>query len=199
MVTQLVSLQVHFGFEHNKLLIHTLAVRAQKVVFTEMLLQGRIVEKVMRLSRIPPVANKAALMLHATMLVQLIIIIEPLATETTQRMALKTRLVGGTRLVITAFHVSLQLLIGKQLMLVSEETFVAGAEVAHALLVGGFYMAMQVRPAKACKITVWVWTVVAQEEDCVADNIFICVFDTDIGVCRREFCFAVCFEFLEVV
>jgi hypothetical protein len=81
------------------------------------------------------------------MLKQLVVIIETLAAETTKRVALETRLVSSAWLVVTVSHMLLQLLIAEQLMLVSEDLFVASAEIAHALLMRRPSMSMEIGPA----------------------------------------------------
>lgn len=75
-------------------------------------------------------------MLHAAVLKQLVVVVEALAAEAAQRVALEARLVGGAGLVVAVAHVLLQLLVAKELVLVGKDLFVAGAEVAHALVMG---------------------------------------------------------------
>lgn len=133
-------------------------------------------------------------MLHAAVLKQLVVVVEALAAETAQRVALEARLVGGAGLVVAVAHVLLQLLIAKQLMLVGEDLFVAGAEIAHALVMRRFDVAMEVGPAKAGKVARLVGTVVSQQEDGVADNVFVCVLDADVGVGGGEVLVGVVFK-----
>lgn len=182
MLGEVVRLHVQLGFEDDKLLLHASAVGAQEVVLLEVPLQLLVVEEVVGLARVSPVADEAALVLHAAVLKQLVVVVEALAAEAAQRVALEARLVGGAGLVVAVAHVLLQLLVAKELVLVGEDLFVAGAEVAHALVMGGFDVAMEVGPAKAGKVAGAVGAVVAQQQDGVADDVLVCVLDADVGV-----------------
>lgn len=86
-------------------------------------------------------------MLHAAVLKQLVVVVEALAAETAQRVALEARLISGAGLVVAMAHVLLQLLIAEELMLVGEDLFVTGAEIAHALVVRRFDVSMEISPA----------------------------------------------------
>lgn len=132
MFLEVMRLEVHFRLKHDKLLFQALAVGANVVVLLEVLFQGVVVEVIVRLSRIAAVADEATLVLHAAMLVQLVVVVEALATETTQGVALEAGLVGGAGLIVAASHVFLQLLVGKELVLVREDLLVASAQVAHS-------------------------------------------------------------------
>ena len=113
MLGEPVCLQIHVRLEHHKLLLHALPIRAQVMILAEMLLQGVVVLVVMRLSRIPPVADEAPLVLHAAVLVQLVVVVEPLPAERAQGVAFESRLVRAAGLVISVAHVLLEGLLRK--------------------------------------------------------------------------------------
>lgn len=193
---EVVRLHVQLRLEDDKLLLHASAVRAQEVVLFEVPLELLVVEEVVGLPGVSSVADEAALVLHAAVLKQLVVVVEALAAEAAQRVALEARLVGGAGLVVAVAHVLLQLLVAKELVLVGEDLFVAGAEVAHALVVGRLDVAMEVSPAKAGKVAGLVGAVVAQQQDGVADNVLVCVLDADVGVGGGEVLVGVVFEAL---
>lgn len=97
-------------------------------------------------------------------------------------MAFEARLVDGAWPIVALAHVCLVFLVGEQLVLVSEDFLVPGAKVAHSLVVGGPHMAMQVRPAKPREIARRVWTVVAEEKNCIAHNVLVRIANSDIIV-----------------
>jgi hypothetical protein len=132
MFLEAVRLEVQLGLKHHKLLVQAFAIGAYVMVLFEVLLQGIVVEVVMRLSRISSIADEATLMLHATVFVQFVIVVEALAAETAQGVALEARLVGSAGLIVTTPHVLLQLLVGKELVFVRKDLFISSAEVAHS-------------------------------------------------------------------
>lgn len=196
MLGEVVSLHVQLGLEDDKLLLQASAVRAQEVVLLEVFLQLFIVEEVVGLSRISSVAEEASLVLHAAVLKQLVVVVEALAAEAAERVALETRLVSGAGLVVAVAHVLLQLLIAKELMLVGEDLLVASAEIAHALVVRRLDVPVEIGPAQAGKVAGLVGTVVSQQEDGVANNVLVCVLDADVGVGGGEVLVGVVFESL---
>lgn len=106
MLFQLMSLQVHLGLEHHKLLVQTLLIKTEEVVFLEMTLKGRVINVVLLLTIVgTAVTDMAAFVLLTTMGIKLIITIEPLPTETAFGMSFETALVDGTRLVIAILFV----------------------------------------------------------------------------------------------
>jgi hypothetical protein len=155
-----VSLQVHFRFENDKLLLLTLCVGTGEVVLLEVIFEGRIVTIVVRLPGVPPITDEAPLVLHAAMVVELVVIVKAFAAEAAHRMALETSLIGCAGLVVAATHMLLKLAIGKELVLVRENLLVTGTEIAHSFLVHRFDMAMEVRPAKPRKVAISIGTVV---------------------------------------
>lgn len=161
-----------------------------------MFLQGVIVPVIMRLPRVPPIADEAPLVLVAAMLIQLIVVVKSLAAETAQRVSLESRLVCGSRLIVSVSHVLLQLLVGEQFVLMREDPLVTSAQITHALFVRRLDMAVQVGPSQAGEIAVGVWAVVAEEEDGVAHDIFVGIFNADVVVRRRDVCTGEVFEAL---
>lgn len=109
-------------------------------------------------------------------------------------MPFESSLVNGTRFVITLAHVFAELLIREHLMLVCEHLFVPGAEVAHLFMVHGADMTMQIWPAEAGEIAVAIGTVVSEEENGIAHNVFTGVSDPDIIVGTRDLRVLVLFE-----
>lgn len=181
-LSQVVRLQIHVGLEHDKLLLHALPVIAEKVILFEMLLQRIVVYKVVWLAGVAAVTEEAAFVLHAAMLVQAIVVVEAFAAEAAQWVALEARLIGRAGLVVAASHVLLELAVGEELVLVRKDLFVARAQVAHALAVRCLDVAVEVGPAEAGEIARGVGAVVPEEEDRVADNVLVGVFDANVGV-----------------
>jgi hypothetical protein len=108
-----VSLQVQLRLKDYKFLFQTFSVAAEVVVLLEMLFECIVVEVVVGMSRVSPIADKAALMLHPAMLVQLVVVVKPLSTEPTQGVTLEACLVCRAGLVVSMTHVLLQFLIRK--------------------------------------------------------------------------------------
>jgi hypothetical protein len=117
------------------------------MILLEVFLERVVVEVIVWMSRVPSVADEASFVLHPTVLVQLIVVVEPFSAEAAERMALETGLVRGAGLVVAMTHVLLQLTVSKKLVLVREYPLVTSAEIAHALAVGGLDMTVQIRPA----------------------------------------------------
>lgn len=111
MFRQLVSLQIKLRPKDDKFLLQAFPVVAKEVVFPEMLLQGVVVEVVVRLPRVFAIAKEATLVFMPTVLVQFIIIVKALAAEPAEGMSLKSRLVKSSWLVVALPHMFLQLLI----------------------------------------------------------------------------------------
>lgn len=147
MFRQLMRLKIHLCIEHDELLLLTFPICTEEVILSEMILQSVVVSVVVRMSRISSVAEETTLVLHPTMIVQLIVVVESFTAESTQGMAFEACLICRARLVISPPHMLLQLFVGKKLVFVSEDTLVPGAQIAHALLVCRFDMAMKIRPA----------------------------------------------------
>lgn len=196
MLCQMMCLHVQLRLEDNELLLQASPIGAEKVVLLEVLLQFVVVEKIVRLSRVPPIAQEATLVLHAAVLKQLVVVVEALPAEAAEGVALEARLVGSTRLVVTVAHVPLQFLIREQLMLVGEDFLVASAEITHALAMRRLDVTMQIGPAQPGKIARPVGTVVPQQEDGVADNLLVGVFDADVAVGGGEIAVCVGLELL---
>ena len=101
------------------------------MVFLEVNLQGVVVDKVLLLPcLVAPITDMAAFVLVATVRVQLIVAVEALSTEAAFWMTLEAALIDGTRVVVAELLVPAKLVGGEELVLVSEDLFVAGAEVA---------------------------------------------------------------------
>lgn len=182
MLTDLMRLEVYLRVEDYKLLLKTLPVIAQEMVLLEVVLQRIVVQIIMWLSRISPVAKEAPLVLAPAVLVKFIAVVEALTAKVAKRVSLETGLVHGTRLVVTFAHVLAEFLIREHLMLVCENLFVPGAEVAHLLVMHGADVAMQVWPTEAGEVAVAIGAVISQEEDGIAHNVFTGIPDADVVV-----------------
>lgn len=99
------------------------------------------------MSGVASVANEAALVLHATMFIQSVIVVEAFAAEATQWVALESSLVSSSGLIVAASHVLFQFLFAKELVFVRKDFFVARAQVTHALLMRRLDMAVQIGPS----------------------------------------------------
>lgn len=184
MFTKLVRFQVHVRLEYDKLLLHAFSVRADKMVLLEVLLEGIIVEIVMRLPRVPTVADEAPLMFVPAVLEEFVVVIEALATETAKRVSLKPRC--GPRLAIAMAHVITELLIRIDIVFVRKHLLVPSAEIAHLLVMDGADMTVQIGPAESGKITVPVRAIIPQKEHSVSDDILAGIPDPDIIVRGRD-------------
>jgi hypothetical protein len=101
-----ILLQVHFRIEDDKLLLQALLIRADKVVLSEVHLEGVVIDVVLRVSAtIAAITQVAAFVAVTAMREQFIVAVEALTTETTLGMTLETRLVLGTRDVVSMFFV----------------------------------------------------------------------------------------------
>ena len=68
MLVQLMTLQVHLGLEHHKLLVQTFLIKTEEVVFLEMTLEGRVINVVLLLTVVgTAVTDMAAFVLLTTM------------------------------------------------------------------------------------------------------------------------------------
>jgi hypothetical protein len=186
MLAQAVSLEVEFSLEDNKLLFQALPVIAHEVVSLEVLLEGIVVHIVVWLPRVTTVADEAAFVFVSAVLVELVIIIETSTAEAAEWMSTEACLVGSARLIIATPHMLRQLPISEHIMLVCEDLFVASAQVAHLLVVDGTNMPVEVLPTEAGKVAIWIRAVVAQEEDCVPNDILASIANADIivGACN---------------
>lgn len=196
MLRQVVCLHVQLRLKDDKLLLQASSIGAQEVVLLEVLLQLIVVEKVVRLSRVSSIAEEATLVLHAAVFKQLVVVVEALAAEATERVTLEARLVRSTWFVVTVAHVPLQFLIRKKLMLVGEDFLVASAEVAHSLAMRRLDVTMQIGPAQPGEITRLIGTVVPQQKDGVANNLLVGVLDADVAVGGGEVAVCVGLELL---
>lgn len=176
-------LQIKPGLEDDKFVIQTLPVETRKVISPKVLLQRIIVAVIVRLLRIRPVTDEAALVLSTTMLVEPIIIVEALRAKLAERMALEARLIGP---VVAPTHMLIDMGVVKELMLVRKHLFIAGAEIAHALAMGSLDVSMEVGPAEAGKVARGVGAVVAEEQDRITDDVLVAVFDADVCIRRRD-------------
>jgi len=185
MLAELMGFKVHVRLEYDEFLLEALFVVAYKVVFFEMLLQCVVVHIVMRLPRVSAVADKAPLMLVAAMLIKFVIVVEPLTTESAERVPFES-CSSTLPILIAISHVLSQLLVRIYLMLVSKDLFVPGAEVAHLLVVNRANMTVQVGPTKASEVAARVGAIIPEKKHRVPNNIFTCVLDPNTDVRGTE-------------
>jgi hypothetical protein len=115
----------------------------------------------------------AALMLLTAVDEELVVSVKGLFAEATPGVALESTLVDSSRSVVTMVLMLAQLFGCKQVMFMCEDFFVLRAEVAHDFLVRSLDMIVQVSPAQASHVALWVGAVVSQEKQSVAtDSIF---------------------------
>jgi hypothetical protein len=190
------SLEIHLGFKHHKLLLQAFPILAEEMVSPEVLLERIVVQVVMWLSRISPVTDKAPLMLIPAVLVQLVAIVETRAAESAKRVPPKPCLIDCTRLVVAVPHVFGQLLVGKHVVFVGKDLLVPSAQIAHLLAVDGADMSMQIRPTEAGKVALRVRAIVPEQKDRVAYNILPCVLDTNILISAGNICVCIVLETL---
>ncbi len=67
-----------------------------------------------------------------------------------------------------------------------EDLFVTSAEVTHLLVVNRPYMSMKIWPAQSGEVAGIVWTVIAEKEDSVTDDIFVRILYADVVVCTSD-------------
>lgn len=159
----LVSLQIHLRPKDDKLLLETFSIHTWKVVFSEMSLERIIVLIVLwPIRRISGIADMTPLMLFPAMREKFVFAIKSLATEATLGMPREARLVYRTRIVVAKFLVFAQGVLGEELVFVSEDLFIASAQVTHGLVMRSFDMAVQVWPAETSDVAVSIWAIVAQ-------------------------------------
>lgn len=140
---QLMCLEIHLGIEYNELLFQTFLVRTHEMILAEMELKSIVVEIVLRLSStVPSITYVAALVSVATMCVELVVTIEALSAETALGVALETGLVYCTGVVVAVLLMLAKLGRGKKLMLVGEDLLVAGAQIAHGLVMDALDVSM---------------------------------------------------------
>lgn len=119
----------------------------------------------------------ASLVLVSAMCIEFVVAVEALSTEAAFGMTFEPTLIHRSRVIVAKFLMLLQFWDREQLMLVGEDLFVPGTEVAHDFVMGAFDMAMKVRPAPTRNVTAGVGAVVAQQQDCVVVDFYLLVLD----------------------
>lgn len=85
-------------------------------------------------------------------------------------------------------------------MLVCEDSLITSAQVAHALAMSRFDMAVQIGPAKASKVAGRFGAVISQEKNSVANDVLFRVLDADVAVGGSDVFFRIFLEtFLGIV
>jgi len=163
MYLQLVSLVIDFGFEDNEFLFEAVAIGAEEVVISEVLLERAVVYVILLLpTSVSPVTNVTSFMFVSAMRVQLVVTVEPLSAKSTLRMTPETTLISCAWIIIAELLMFAQFLYREELMLMSEDLFVPRTHITHHLMMQTLHMAMKVRPSIASDITILVWTIIAK-------------------------------------
>ena len=147
-----------------------------------MRLERLIIDIIVRVSAVLSVAQEASLVLLSAVYVQLVVAIESLPTEAAEWMALETRLIHCSWVIVPLAHMSLQLLIAEQRKLVCKNLLVPRAEITHLLVMYAPDMAMQIWPSSRRSVASWFWAVVVQEVCRVRRDLLGAVFYADVVV-----------------
>ncbi len=124
-------LQIHFRFENYKLLVETFLLRTEVMIGFEVRLQRVVVDIILWLPALgSPVTDVTTLVLVPAVCVQLVITVEPLATEATLGMTSEAALVDRARVVVAEFLMLSQAVLREQFVLMSEDLLVPCAEIA---------------------------------------------------------------------
>lgn len=124
------AFQVHLRLKNHELLLQTLLVQAEEVVFLEMFLERVVVDIILLLAMSrSSITDMTPLVLVTTMGIQLVVSVEPLSTEPTLRVAFEAALVNGSRDIVSVFFVLAQFRRRKEFMLVGKHLFVSSAKV----------------------------------------------------------------------
>lgn len=162
-----------------------------------MLLKGFIVIVVVWGPRILPVAKEAALVLISAVLIQLVVVVEALSAEGTERMAPEPCLVDRAWTVVAVAHVLFELLVREQVLLMRKDLFVSNTKITHFTMVCGPDMSLEIMPSEASVVARLVRTVVTQKQHRVAHDILARISDADIVIrttyaARRILLIALC-------
>ena len=184
---QLMCLHVQFRLEDHELLVQTLLIGAEEVVFAEMLLKRIVVNEILLIAALPTsITNMASFVLVSAMSIELVIAIKSRPTETTFRMTLEAALIYRTRIVVSKTLMFPQLLRCEQLMLMREDLLVPRAEVTHDFVMDIFDMVMEMWPAQAGLVTISIGAVVSKKDDGVGVYSIIRILDTQRIVCMCD-------------
>lgn len=133
------------------------------MVVPEVKFQGVVVHIVLLLpSIISSIADMALFMLISAMGIQLIIAVKPLPAEATLRVALKTALIHGSRIIITEFFMLAKFGYCKQFMFVREDFLVPCAQITQNLAMQALDMPVKIRPSPTGNIATNVGAVVTE-------------------------------------
>ncbi len=127
---KLVRLEIHLGLKHNKLLVQTVLLHTEVVIFSKVNFERVVVDIVLLLpAGVPSIADMAALVPVSAVRIQLIVTIEALLAKSALRMPSETALVHCAGVVVPKLLMLSQLGVGEQLVLVRKDLFVACAEI----------------------------------------------------------------------
>lgn len=107
MLCKLMCFQIHLGSKHYKFLLEALTIGTQKVVSPEVIFEVGIVAVVVGFGWVVTVADEAPLVLMTAVFVKLVRVIEARPAKVATRVALKSRLIYVTWLVVASGHMYL--------------------------------------------------------------------------------------------
>lgn len=159
---QLVSLEVDLVFEYYKFLFEALGVETHKVLGLEVLLQGIIVDVVLRIPvGAAPIADVTALVTVSAVLKELVNRVEAFVAKPAVGMALKAALVFGPRHIVPVALVASQFGDSKQFVFVGKHFLVPRAQLTVHL--SDFWCGVQPNLAtthhsiRPCSDLTWRW------------------------------------------
>jgi hypothetical protein len=154
----------------------------------EVLFQHLVVQVVLWTAAvIPSITNVAFLVLLPAMRVQLVVSVESLPTETTFWMPFEPRLIDRSWIIISKLFMRSKFSECEKLMFMSKDFLVSRTKIAHDFAMFGLDMSMEIWPAETCYITIFVWTVVAEQKYGILEYNFLLVFDTQVLIYLGEF------------
>lgn len=169
MFCDLVCLEVHLTVEDDELLLKAALDRTQEVVGTEVCLEHLVVSKVLPSQSLVELANMALLVAVSHVWEQLVVRVEVLVAEFAEA--------------VIRPHVRCQGLSGVKSVLVGKDVLLAYAKVTEETVVVAIGMHLQVSPPSRGDIATLIWTVEAQENECVLES-FLCL-EADAKLCVR--------------
>jgi len=189
MLFQLMSLQIQLRSKDDMFILQAFPLQTNVMILPVMGGQSFEVHVILWRPDSQLLTDTASLMLAATMLIKLIITIEPLVAKSADRVTLESTLIHGSRVVVPFPHVLRQLGISVEFMLMREDFLVPRAQITNLLMMYTLNVSMQIRPAQAGNITVSIWAIVSQENQSVVSNAIILVSNANIVITARNICF----------
>jgi hypothetical protein len=128
---ELVCFQIHFGVEHDQLLIQTFLIWTHKVFLAKVHCQRVVVNKVLLLTTfVTAITYVTSLVLHFAMRIEFVVAKEALPAEAALRMACESALVNCARVVIAEFLVLGQIGLCEQFVFMCKSLLVPSTQIA---------------------------------------------------------------------